>query len=222
MLASKIMLSTVLSLSILAPTSEIPSISKKSAVLLEKIRTESEYSLTVKWNPETQTPERLSGYLTKPSQHTPSWIAYEYLDKIKILYGLKRVKEDLSIVSVEPSNTSTKVYMQRMLFNRPVCGDQLLVELDRSGIVKRVEGTLHIDLEQKRLGRPMYAAITIEEAKQAALAFDQSLKESDVISSDSCYMPTREGIPLVHKITFEKEKRPVSFKIHSMTGRIIE
>jgi hypothetical protein len=81
---------------------------------------------------------------------------------------------------------------------------------------------MHAGLEQKRLGRPMYAAITIEEAKQAALAFDQTLKESDVISSDSCYLPTREGIPLVHKITFEKEKHPVSVKIHSMTGRIIE
>ncbi|MBA2939787.1 hypothetical protein HZF08_15850 [Paenibacillus sp. CGMCC 1.16610] len=222
MLASKIMLSTILSLSILAPDHESPSLSKKSLELIDKIRLESEDSLSIKWSTQTQTPELLSGNLTKPSQHSPGWISYKYLDEIKILYGLRRVKEDLRIVSVEPSNTSTKVYLQRMLFNRPVCGDQLLVEIDRSGIVKRVEGSLHTDLEQKRLRRPMYAAITIEEAKQVALAFDQSLKETDVISSDSCYLPTREGIPLVHKITFEKEKRPVSFKVHSMTGRIIE
>lgn len=69
----------------------------------------------------------------------------------------------------------------------------------------------------------VHAAITIEEAKQVALSFDQSLKENDIINSDSCYLPTREGIPLVHRITFEKEEKfPVSYNIHSMTGRIIE
>lgn len=212
----------MLSLSILVPDLESPSISKKSSELLEKIRMQSDYSLSLKWNPQTQTPALLSGNLTIPSQHSPGWIAYEYLDKIKMLYGLKRVEEDLSIVSVELANTSTSVYMQRMLFNRPVCGEQLLVELDRSGVIKRIEGTLHPDLEQKRLRRPMYAAITIEEAKQVALSFDQTLKESDLISSDTCYLPTREGIPLVHRITFEKEKSPVSYNVHSMSGRIIE
>ncbi|MCY9692264.1 hypothetical protein [Paenibacillus alginolyticus] len=211
-----------LSLTNQMPDVENIGISKRSQRLLESIRTESENTLQVKWNTVTQTPELLSGNLTKPSAHSPGWITYRYLEKIKKLYGLKHVESDLKISTIDKYNTFTKVVLQRQLFKNSVCGDQLVVQLDRSGVVQRINGTIHAGLEEKRLGRPMYPAVSVEDAKQIALTYDTSLKTSKPINEVSCYLPSRNGIPLVRVLTYEKDGRAVPITIHSMTGRVIE
>lgn len=211
-----------LSLPNLVPVAENIEISKSSQRLLESLRIESENTLQLKWNALTQTPELLSGNLTKPSAHSPEWITYRYLEKIKRLYGLKHVESDLKVSSLDKSGYSTRVVLQRQLFRNPVCGDQLVVELNSSGVVQRINGTIHAGLEEKRLGRPMYPAVSIEDAKQIALTYNTSLKTSKPINEISCYLPTRNGIPLVLVLTYEKDGEPVSIMIHSMTGRIIE
>ncbi|WJH36523.1 hypothetical protein N6H14_12630 [Paenibacillus sp. CC-CFT747] len=120
-------------------------------------------------------PQRVTGKLTEPSAHSPGWIAYGFLERHKGLYGLKRVKEDLQITKVEPDGSSVIVYFQRMLYKTPVCDDQLVVELDIDGVIRRIEGTLHTGLEKQRLGRPMYPAVTQEEARSLAKAHEESL-----------------------------------------------
>lgn len=221
MLTSMI-LTLLVSFSSFIPTTENTEISKRSQKIVQNIRAESENTLEVKWNTLTQTPELLSGKLTKPSAHSPGWITYRYLDKIKPLYGLKHVDKDLKMMMIDKSTTSTKVVLQRQLFKNSVCGNQLIVELDSSGVVKRINGTLHTGLEEKRLGRPMYPAVSVEEAKRIALTYDGSLKENKSVNVESCYLPTREGVPLVHVLTYEREGRPVSIMIHSLTGRVIK
>ncbi|RTE11474.1 PepSY domain-containing protein [Paenibacillus whitsoniae] len=222
MLASKMCLSLLISLSVLTQTSEGPPDSKRTQSLVDKLRKESQNSLSVRWSEVTQTPELIEGNLTKPSRHSPEWITYEYFERIKLLYDLKNVKEDLRILSVVPDHNGTRLYLQRLLYGKPVCGEQLVVEIDSRGVLQRIEGALHAGLEMKRLRRPMYAAVTLEEAKRAALAYDSSLKGSAVLRMDSCYLPDRTGVPLVHKITFEKENRTVAVTVHSMTGQVIE
>ncbi|MBD0384699.1 hypothetical protein [Paenibacillus sedimenti] len=222
MFTSKMLLIIFLSFSSLIPISQKAEISTRSQKVLQNIDTESENTLQVKWNTVTQTPELLSGKLTKPSAHSPQWITYNYLEKIKTLYGLKHVNKDLKIMTIDKNATSIKVVLQRQLFKNSVCGNQLLVELDYSGVVQRIYGTLHTDLEEKRLGRPMYPAVSAQKAKRIALNYDKLLEESNSITIESCYMPNREGVPLIHVLTYEREGRPVSIKIHSLTGRIIE
>lgn len=222
MLASKMCLSLLISLSLFTQTSEGPGDSKKIQTLLDKLRKESQNSVSVRWSAVTLTPELIEGNLTKPSRHSPGWITYEYFEKIKLLYDLKNVKEDLRILAVVPDLNGTTLYLQRLLYGKPVCGEQIAVEIDSRGVIQRIEGALHTGLEMKRLRRPMYAAVTLEEAKRAALAYDSSLKGSAVLGMDSCYLPDRNGVPLVHKITFEKENRPVAVTVHSMTGKVIE
>ncbi|NOU69431.1 hypothetical protein GC096_36045 [Paenibacillus sp. LMG 31461] len=217
-----LILSLSISLPNLMPAAENIEISQRSQRILESIRAESENTLQVKWNPVTQTPELLDGNLTKPSAHSPGWITFRYLEKIKRLYDLKQLDQDLKIISIDKSATSTKVTMQRQLYKNPVCGDQMIVELDRSGVVQRINGTIHAGLEEQRLGRPMYPAISLEDAKQKANIHDATLKTTNPIHEVSCYLPTRKGIPLVHVLTYEKGGRQVSIRIHSMTGRIIE
>ncbi|WP_157276760.1 hypothetical protein [Paenibacillus sp. Soil766] len=204
------------------PAAENMEIPKHSQRILESIRAESENTLQVKWNSVTQTPELLTGNLTKPSEHSPGWITFRYLEKIKRLYDLKHLDHDLKIISIDKSTTSTIVTMQRQLYKNPVCGDQMIVELDKSGVVQRINGTIHAGLEEKRQRRPMYPAVSVEDAKRIALKYDASLKTSTPINEVSCYHPTRDGIPLVHVLTYEKDGRAVPITIHSMTGRVIE
>ncbi|MGO4496211.1 hypothetical protein AB4114_09880 [Paenibacillus sp. 2RAB27] len=125
-------------------------------------------------------------------------------------------------MAIDQGTASTKVTLQRKLFKHTVCGDQLVVELDQTGVVQRISGTVHPGLEEKRLGRPMYPAVSVEDAKRTAVAYDTSLMPFKPISEVSCYLPSRNGIPLVHKLTYEKDGQLITIMIHSMTGRIIQ
>jgi Zn-dependent metalloprotease len=201
-----------------AESAELP---KAAQPILLKLHKESGNTLTVKWDQQTRTPALLAGQLTPASRHSPGWIAYSFLENVKPLYGLKNVHKDMKITAIDSSGGSTKVYMQRQLFSKPVCGDELLVELDRSGAIQRVAGSIHTGLEQQRLGRPMYPAVSREQARRIATAYDEALA-GRTLSIEPCYLPAREGVPLVYTITYEKDRRPVTLKIHSLTGRVIE
>ncbi|TBL80411.1 hypothetical protein [Paenibacillus thalictri] len=205
----------------LPPVIEEMELPKRSREVLQNIRKESNNTLSVKWNEATGTPEVISGTLTKPSLHSPGWISYDYLHKIKELYGIKRVNEDLKIVHIDKSENMIKVYLQRQLFKKPVYGERMIVEIDPNGSILRIEGVLHPELEKKRLGRPMYPAVTLDEAKKAAFESDDSMRVSKSLYTESCYLPDREGVPLVYVFHYEKNGRPASIKVHALTGRVI-
>ncbi|MFC0211833.1 hypothetical protein ACFFK0_05075 [Paenibacillus chartarius] len=217
-----ISLSLISSLLNNAPFLENPQYPKQSAKVLQRMYEQSEGTLTMEWDETVQSPKLLAGKLTEPSAHSPGWISYAYLDSIKTLYGLKRVKDDLKIVSIEQSDDVLKVYLQRQLYNKPVCGNLLTIDLDRSGSIRRIEGSLDTGLEKQRLGRPMYPAVTKDEAMKIALSSDHSLQGSKTIHIDQCYLPSRTGVPLVYVVNYERDGLPASLMIHSITGRIIK
>ncbi|MDF2715782.1 MAG: hypothetical protein K0R28_2707 [Paenibacillus sp.] len=51
---------------------------KAAEKAVERLQTESNGTLTIEWNEITGTPGMLSGYLTKPSNHSPQWIAIDF------------------------------------------------------------------------------------------------------------------------------------------------
>ncbi|MCZ8521862.1 MULTISPECIES: hypothetical protein [Paenibacillus] len=216
------LLSAAVSLFSLTPIESVPQISRESEALLQRIRTESNHTLTVQWNSSAQSPSLLYGVLTSPSNHSPGWIAYEYLNRIKSLYGLKRVREDLIIQRIDQNESGYTVWLQREFFKKPVCGDRIAVEMDQSGRIHRVEGTLHALLEKKRLGRPMYPAVTVDGAKRIAAAFAPDLRNAGSLHVGACYLPERAGVPLVYVVHYEKEGRPAVLRIHSITGKVID
>lgn len=193
---------------------------------MEQMNAESGGTLHIEWNAATKTPALLSGQLTKPSNHTPEWIAFEFLKKVKLVYGLKRVNENMKVTYVERERSDkTLVMMQRQLYGKPVCGDELIVEMDKSGVIRRVEGTIHADLEQKRLNRPMYPAISGDEAAAAASRYVDGLHRAEDANVQACYLPNREGVPLIYVVSFSRTENggPASLiRIHSLTGRVIE
>ncbi|TDF97986.1 hypothetical protein [Paenibacillus piri] len=222
MLINKILLLAIISCSNLLPGSETEN-SKKHRSLLHQLNVDSGSTLNVQWNAATNTPELMTGRLTSPTKHSPGWISYAFLNKVKSLYGLKRVNEDMKIINIDNNDDPTyfKVYLQRLLFQKPVCGEQLVITIDRSGVVLRVEGSLHSDLEKKRLGRPMYPAVTQEKAIKIASTY-VSLHSWKLASVQSCYLPAREGVPLIHMVTFNQMNDSITLKIHSLTGRLVE
>lgn len=193
---------------------------------IDRLQSRSATPLAVEWNPAAGTPSLLAGSLTEPSYHTPQWIAIEFLKRVKPLYGLKRVEEQMAVVRVERDQPDyTKVVLQRRLYGKPVCGDELTIEVDHAGVVTRASGTIHADLEKKRLNRPMVPAVT---ERQAAIVASRYLKgRYPVATADvqACYLPDRESVPLVYKVTFsfaaDGEVSP-SVHVHGLTGLVIE
>lgn len=199
---------------------------KEVTRVVERLQTDSGNTLSIEWNEATATPRSLTGHLTKPSNHSPQWISIQFLKKVKALYGLKRVHEQITVTSIEHDRLDrTKVLLQRQLYGKPVCGDELTVEMDKLGVIVRVDGTVHSELERKRLNRPMYPAITGSEAAEKAFRYTGSQYPADKTRVHACYLPIREGIPLIYVVTFVSDQkgspsRPVY--VHSITGRIIE
>jgi Zn-dependent metalloprotease len=192
---------------------------------VERLQTESAGTLAIEWNAAAATPGLLTGFLTKPSRHSPEWISFEFLRGARALYGLKRVEESMKITRVERELPDrTKVFLQRQLYGKPVCGNELAIEMDKSGVVRRVEGTIHADLEKRRLNRPMYPAISGREAASVASRHMNPLQPAQAADVQACYLPEREGVPLIYVVTFDPEQTgspPLPIKVHSLTGRVI-
>lgn len=196
-----------------------------SRAAIERLRKDSGYTLEMSWNSDAGTPALLAGTLTRPSKHTPPWIAYGFLTQNGPLYGLKRASEDVKIVSTEQDASGTvRLRLQRMLFGRPVCGDELTMVITTNGVVSAVKGTFHAGLEAKRLNRPMVPAVDVAKAAEIAT---RMMAEHGVAGGQAevqaCYKPDREGVPLVYSVTVkDAAEAPHRVIIHSMTGRIIE
>ncbi|MDF2715783.1 MAG: hypothetical protein K0R28_2708 [Paenibacillus sp.] len=145
-----------------------------------------------------------------------------FLKRVKSLYGFKRLDEQISVTRIEREQPDrTSVVLQRQLYGKPVCGNDLIVELDKSGAIVRVNGTIHAELEKKRLNRPMYPAITEDEAAAVASRYKNGLYPVETARVHACYLPSRQGIPLIYVVSFDSmHSSPI--KVHSLTGRVIE
>jgi Zn-dependent metalloprotease len=201
-------------------------LSQEARIALHNLKKQSNGSLEMIWNETTQTPQLLTGRLSLPSNHSPSWIVYEFLNKTKALYGFKKPNIDMSIIE-ENRSEQNRIYvrLEHMLFRTPVCGEELIVEMDHEGIIHRVEGHITPNLKKERLNRPMYAAYTAQQAVNKAAAFVHS--QGDTASGHevrACYLPNRKSVPLVYEVTLRVNDSVEPFRtvlVHSLTGRVI-
>ncbi|WP_133257572.1 hypothetical protein [Paenibacillus montanisoli] len=200
---------------------EKPSKMQKALQKLEKSRVAQ-----LKWNEETDTPNLLTGSFSRPSNHSPAWIAYEFLNKYKALYGLQNPVRDMKVIKVEYNPDRTFIHFQHLLFQIPVWGDKLIFEIGKDGVIRRVEGTIYPDLEKIHFNRPMHAAISEKQAVSKALA---SIGIHNLrITMPDCqayYLPTRKGTPLIYVVKVRLSEQENSVKllfIHSLTGKTID
>lgn len=189
--------------------------------ILQKLEKASGGTLKMEWNEETNTPYSLNGTLSLPSRHSPEWIAYGFLKRTKSLYGLRNPIRDMKVMEVERGRDRIMVHFQHLLFNTPVWGDWLAIEMDGNGVIRRVEGILSPHLDKRLLNRPMHAALTKKQAIAKARAIIQS-EISNEPEAERYYLPTRPGIPLIYVVRFRLSDQETMVFVHSLTGRVIE
>lgn len=210
---------------LISPLQNAKAIEKPSKMhpQLEQLSKKSNGTFEMLWNSDTNTPFKISGRLSQPSKHSPEWIAYEFLNNYKKLYGLRNPKQDTKAVSVERYNGKTFVKLQHLLFGIPVLEDWLTIEINNEGIIERIEGTVHPYLEKRLFNRPMHPAVSKKQAIKIAkqMIHDELVTELKV---ETYYMANRPGTPLIYAVTIQSrvQERPVTTLIHSLTGRIIE
>jgi len=200
---------------------------RKAEAALRELERRSGGSLEVRWHAGTNTPAELKGALTRPSAHTPEWIAYEFLESVKPLYGLSRPRAQLQVTDViRSSGGAAEVRLRRMLYGLPVWGDGLTVRIDARGVVREVRGRMRPHLERETFRLRKHAKVTEREALAAAL--DAAAKRGlvyDAVVVESCYLPTEPGTPLVYAVRFRRESAGAETAVvfvHALTGRLIE
>ncbi|MGM0881574.1 MAG: hypothetical protein ACQEXQ_11135 [Bacillota bacterium] len=195
--------------------------------VLQKLERESRDTFTIHWNQNTNTPSLIEGNLSKPSNHSPQWIAFEFLDKTKALYGLKNPRTDMQVTEVSRSSDNLiQVRLQRFLYKTPVWKDELVIQINKQGIIQRIMGRIYPHLEEKIFNRPMHAAYSKKKAITIALSFakvDRAKLEEPV--ADMYYLPSRAGTPLIYVVNLKSRESDNEYQkvfIHSLTGRVIE
>ncbi|MEX2415559.1 MAG: hypothetical protein WD424_05395 [Paenibacillaceae bacterium] len=211
--------SLFISPNLFAIANELPQ-SKWSIQSLDK---KSGGTLQVEWNKQTNTPSLLTGALSRPSKHSPEWITYEFLKQVKSIYGLRNPNRDIKIIKVERSHDIIHVHIQRLLFGTPVWGDLLVVSMDIDGVIRRVEGTIHPDLEKQLYNRPMHPAFSKKKAVEKAKAGVQ-WELANEPKVETYYLTTLPGTPLIYvvQLQYRTPDRRTTTMIHSLSGRIIE
>jgi Zn-dependent metalloprotease len=197
-----------------------PSKAPSAIQQLEKI---SGGTLDVTWNTKTNTPALLTGELSRTTNHTPEWIAYGFLQKHRKLYGLQNPSRDMKVMEIERYPDRIMVHFQHLLFQTPVWGDTLIVEMGTDGVIRRVEGTIHPKLEKQLFNRPMQPAIS---SKEAVLTAKRNVQQEPINEPEvkKYYLPTRPGTPLIYVVRqqYRSPAKSTTTLIHSLTGRIIE
>jgi len=165
-----------------------------------------------------------TGFLSEPSKHTSTWIAYAFLEHNKRRLGIRRPHSDLVVTEIGVDDPArTRIHLQRMLYRTPVWGDRLVIEIDDEGIVRQVAGTLHPRLEQRLLHQEMHPAISASRASDIARHWLQSQQLPDTdrrLTGDAllCYLPDPSGVRLVYAIGADRGGR---LFVHARSGRVI-
>lgn len=191
---------------------------------LRRLAADGGGSLEVRWDETAGTPSLIAGKLTKPSKHSPAWIASEFMRKTKKLYGLQSPHSSMEITSIrELPNATVQVRMQHMLYGTPVWGDELRIAIDADGVIRRAEGRVRAGLAKATLNRAKHAAISPKEAvRTAGSAVDLKRMIPGRTEVRSYYLPARAGIPLIYVVTFyDGDAASFPVAVHALTGRIL-
>lgn len=196
----------------------------KVEAALQSLRKTSGEDLAIAWNPETGTPSFVGGKLTRPSNHTPIWIAHSFLNRYRALFGIRDTNRELQVTGVEPYSEGVKVHLRHLLFRTPIWEDGLTVDLDRNGVVRSVAGTIHPDMEKKLRYRAAHPAYSEQQAVRKAVESASGEIAMDNPAAERYYLASRAGTPLVYVVSvrLRNPERTETIVVHSATGRVIE
>ena len=195
----------------------------KADAALKSLSNAAGETMAIEWSLETGTPSYIGGKLSRPTKHSPSWIAFGFLNQYRILYGIRDVQRELRLEGVERQEGGHKVHLRHMVFRTPVWEDSLTVTLDKDGVVREVAGSFYPGLETKLNRIEMHSAYSAKEAIRTVLVHANGELANEPVA-EKYYMASRKGTPLVYvvAIPLRDPDRTQTFVVHSMTGRILD
>ncbi|WP_127579739.1 hypothetical protein [Paenibacillus koleovorans] len=197
---------------------------------MKQLSEQSGGALDVEWNDSTGTPRLLKGRLSAPSEHTPEWIAGEFVRDYRALYGLSDPDQELVVSAVDRSDPEhIRVLVRHELLHTPVWGDTLRMEINHQGVIQRVEGEIHPELAKQSLQQIMRQTFSEEQAIAVAEAYMIERQLSRAASKPDVaryYLPTRAGTPLVYAVRFAPAQQEGTdggrlVLVHALTCRVI-
>ncbi|MFD2169171.1 hypothetical protein [Tumebacillus lipolyticus] len=124
---------------------------------LQELTQQSGGTLQIQWDQKRGTPSYISGTLSKPLRGEPIQQALKFLDSIKALYHFDSAKKTFQLKSVHTDELGMKhVRLTHICNSIPVWGDELIVHIDKNGVVRSVNGEFTPDLTKntERLRQP--------------------------------------------------------------------
>jgi bacillolysin len=124
--------------------------------------------MEVKWDEKKGVPLRVRGWLSKAIQGEPVDIAISFLVKHKDLFVLESPEEEMRYKTLGVDRKSNlHVRFQQMYKNLPVFGRELVVHIDKDGVVRGINGKLAPGIKL-----PDKTRITAQKAVEAVLKDD--------------------------------------------------
>lgn len=192
--------------------------------VLQKL-TEQSGTIQITWDEKRGTPRFISGKLSKPLKGTPYDMSLAFLDSIKPLYQVDRVKKSFRLKRVDQDELGMKhVRLSHLANGIPVWGDELVVHIDKHNVVRSINGqfTPGIEKNSERIQMP---SIDAASAVKSALD-DVRVSQPSATPTAMLYYfpyPDPETITLTYVVNIRDDSKPADWKVFvdALTGDVV-
>jgi bacillolysin len=208
-------LALTVALSPLTASAAKDELSKSEHQTLQELTKESGGTLQIRWDEKRGTPSYISGRLSKKLKGEPIEKALKFMDSVKELYHFDSAKKTFQLKKVHTDELGmTHVRLTHLCNKIPVWGDELIVHIDKTGVVRSVNGEFTPDLE-KNTERIREPKINSDIAIQKALE-EVKPKQLDSKPTASLYYfpyPEPDVVTLVYVVTVRDKSVPAEWKV---------
>lgn len=192
---------------------------------LKEMTERSGGTLQVKWDDKLGTPSFISGKLSKPLKGEPFDMALTFLDSIKDLYHVEKAKKSFALKRVDTDELGMHhVRLTHVVNGIPVWGDEVIVHIDKSRVVRSVNGqfTPNVERNSERLKKPQIDEAAAIKAALAHVSVTQPSAKPQALLHYFPY-PEPDQINLVYIVNVYDTTAPADWKVFvdAMTGDVL-
>jgi Zn-dependent metalloprotease len=182
-------------------------------------------TIQITWDEQRGTPRQIAGKLSQPLKGDAKQMAFDFLTTIKDLYHVDNVKKSFRLKRIDHNQLGMKhVRLTHVANSVPVWGDEIIVHIDKSGVVRSVNGqfTPKIEAHSERIKKPQIDAQT---AIKNAMQDVKTEKPDRPPTAELHYFPypTPESVTLTYIVTVLDQSQPAEWKVFvdAITGDIV-
>ncbi|TCP54612.1 peptidase YpeB-like protein [Tumebacillus sp. BK434] len=192
---------------------------------LQDLTEKSGGTIQIRWDEQHGTPSFISGKLSKPLKGEPMEQALKFMDTVKALYHFDSAKKTFRLRKVQKDELGmTHVRLAHICNNIPVWGDELIVHIDKDGVVRSVNGEFTPDLS-KNTERIQQPQLNSDTAIEKALADVKPKQQDGKPTAALFYFPYPEPdvVTLVYVVTIRDMSVPAEWKVFvdAMSGDVV-